>query len=45
MLAAALCDLPSDFSPAVQAFIGFVVLALWNRATESAGATAVAASG
>ncbi|MBV9595142.1 MAG: hypothetical protein JO147_15255 [Actinobacteria bacterium] len=38
------CDLPSNFSPAVQAFIGFVVVALWNRATDSAGSTAVAVS-
>jgi hypothetical protein len=40
-----LCELPAELSPAVQAFIGFVVLLLWNRAASSSGAAAVAASG
>lgn len=39
-----LCELPAELPPAVQAFIGFVVLLLWNRAASSSGA-AVAASG
>jgi hypothetical protein len=41
----ALCDLPAELSPAAQAFIGFVVLALWNRAAASSGSVVVAASG
>jgi hypothetical protein len=40
-----LCDLPAELSPAVQAFVGFVVLALWNRAAAGAEAGAVAAGG
>lgn len=40
-----LCDLPAELSPAVQAFIGFVVLALWNRAAASSGSAVVVASG
>jgi hypothetical protein len=40
-----LCQLPAELSPAVQAFIGFVVLLLWNRAASSSGAAAVAATG
>jgi hypothetical protein len=40
-----LCDLPAELSPAVQAFIGFVVLALWNRAAASSGSAVVAAGG
>ena len=39
-----LCELPVELSPAYQAFIGFVVLMLWNRAAASSGAPAVAAS-
>ncbi|MBV8734615.1 MAG: hypothetical protein JO120_07540 [Solirubrobacterales bacterium] len=39
------CELPAELSPAVQAFIAFVVLLLWNRAASSSGAAAVAASG
>ena len=37
-----LCELPGQLSPAVQVFIGFVVLLLWDRAASSAGAAAVA---
>jgi hypothetical protein len=40
-----LCDLPAELSPAVQTFIGFVVIALWNRAAASSGAVVVAAGG
>jgi hypothetical protein len=40
-----LCELPAELSPAVQAFIGFVVLLLWDRVAASSGAAAVAASG
>lgn len=40
-----LCELPAELSPAVQAFIGFVVLLLWNRTASSSGAAGVAASG
>jgi len=40
-----LCELPAELSPAVQAFIGFVVLLLWDRAAASAGAAAVVATG
>ena len=40
-----LCELPAELSPAVQTFIGFVVLLLWNRAASSSGAAAVAAGG
>ena len=40
-----LCELPTELSPPVQAFIGFVVLLLWNRTASSSGAAAVAASG
>jgi hypothetical protein len=40
-----LCDLPAELSPAVQAFIGFVVLALWNRAAASSGFAVVVAGG
>jgi hypothetical protein len=36
------CDLPSELSPGVQAFIGFLVLAQWNRAAASSGSAAVA---
>jgi hypothetical protein len=31
------CDLPSDIAPAAQAFIGFVAMALWQRAAADAG--------
>ena len=40
-----LCELPAELSPAVQTFIGFVVLLLWNRAASSSGAAAVAVGG
>jgi hypothetical protein len=40
-----LCDLPAELSPAVQAFIGFVVVALWNRAAASARSAVVVAGG
>ncbi|MBV9336646.1 MAG: hypothetical protein JO243_12210 [Solirubrobacterales bacterium] len=40
-----LCELPAELPPPVQAFIGFVVLLLWNRAASSSGAAAVVASG
>ena len=40
-----LCDLPAELSPAVQAFIGFVVAMLWNRAAASSGSAVVVAGG
>jgi hypothetical protein len=40
-----LCDFPAELSPAVQAFIGFVVVALWNRAAASSGSAVVVAGG
>jgi hypothetical protein len=40
-----LCDLPAELSPAVQAFIGLVVLALWNRAAAGSGSGVVVATG
>jgi hypothetical protein len=40
-----LCDLPAELPPAVQAFIGFVALALWNRAAASSGSAVVIATG
>lgn len=40
-----LCDLPAELSPEVQAFIGFVVLALWNRTAATSGSAVVVASG
>ena len=40
-----LCDLPAGLSPAVQAFIGLVVVALWNRAAASSGSAVVVAGG
>jgi hypothetical protein len=40
-----LCNLPADLSPAVQAFIGFVVVTLWNRAAASSGSAVVVAGG
>jgi hypothetical protein len=43
-----LCELPAEVSPAAQAFVGFVVLTLWDREAASSGADgagAVAASG
>lgn len=40
-----LCELPAELAPAAQAFIGFVVLTLWNRAAASSGAAVVVASG
>ena len=39
------CELPDELSSAVQAFIGFHVITLWNRAAASSGAGAVAATG
>ncbi|MBV8956270.1 MAG: hypothetical protein JO179_19185 [Solirubrobacterales bacterium] len=39
------CELPAELPRPVQAFIGFVVLLLWNRAASSSGAAAVVASG
>jgi hypothetical protein len=39
------CELPGELSPAMQAFIGFLVITLWNRAAASSGAGAVAATG
>jgi len=39
------CELPAELPPPVQAFIGFVVLLLWNRAASSSGAATVVASG
>jgi hypothetical protein len=39
-----LCDLPAELSPAVQAFIGFVVQTLWNRAASAGSAVVVATS-
>ncbi len=32
------CELPSELSPAVQVFVGLVVLTLWNRAAAAAAA-------
>jgi hypothetical protein len=40
-----LCALPSELSPAVQAFIGFLVITLWSRAAASSGATGAAVAG
>ena len=40
-----LCALPAELPPPVQAFIGFVVLALWNRAAASSGSAVVVTSG
>jgi hypothetical protein len=40
-----LCELPAELSPAVQAFIGFVVMLLWERAASDAAAAAVPATG
>jgi hypothetical protein len=39
-----ICDLPDDLPTSVQAFLGFVAMALWNRdaAASSAGSVAVA---
>ena len=42
------CDLPADLAPPAQAFIGFLVLTLWDREADSSAAGAagaVAASG
>lgn len=39
------CELPSELSPAAQAFVGFMALTLWNRAAASSGATSVAVTG
>lgn len=35
------CDLPAEIPPPVQAFIGFVVMALWMRAASDASAGVV----
>jgi hypothetical protein len=35
-----MCELPDDLPLAVQAFIGFVVMAIWRRAAASAGGAA-----
>ena len=40
-----ICELAADLSPAVQAFVGFLVITLWNRAAASSGAGAAAATG
>jgi hypothetical protein len=40
-----LCALPAEVPPPIQAFVGFVVLALWNRAAASSGSAVVVASG
>ena len=32
------CELPTELSLPTQAFVGFLVLTLWNRATASSGA-------
>lgn len=40
-----LCELPAELPPQVQAFIGFVVLVLWNRAAASSGAVVAVGSG
>lgn len=40
-----LCDLPAELPAAVQGFVGFVVLALWNRAAASSGSAVVVATG
>ena len=39
------CELPTELSLPTQAFIGFLVLTLWNRATASSGAATVAVAG
>ena len=43
--AGAVCELPAELSAVLQAFIGFVVLILWNRAASSSGTAAAAATG
>ena len=40
-----LCELPAELSPAVHAFIGFVVVALWNRAAASSASATVVSGG
>jgi hypothetical protein len=40
-----LCDVPAELSPSAQAFIGFVVLTLWNRAAASSGSAVAVATG
>ena len=40
-----LCELQPSSRPPVRAFIGFVVLLLWDRAASGSGAAAVAAGG
>jgi hypothetical protein len=39
-----LCDLPTEFPVAVQAFIGFVAMALWNREAAAAGGASAGAT-
>ena len=41
----AVCELPTELSLPTQAFIGFLVLTLWNRATANSGAETVAVAG
>ena len=38
-------DLPAELSPAVQTFIGFVSVALWNRVAADSGAAVAVAGG
>jgi hypothetical protein len=39
------CELPADLAVPVQAFIGFVAVAIWSRARGDVGAIVVGASG
>jgi hypothetical protein len=38
------CELPAELSPAVQTFVGLLVLTLWNRAAASSGAAGAGAA-
>jgi hypothetical protein len=40
-----ICDLPDDLPPTVQAFVGFVAMALWGREAAASSSGAVAATG
>jgi hypothetical protein len=40
-----LCELPPELSPAVQAFIGFVAMMIWDRIAASTGSAAAAGTG
>jgi hypothetical protein len=40
-----LCELPPELSPAVQAFIGFVAVMIWDRIASSTGTAAAAGTG